>query len=139
MKMHGYAREGFEMSGQRSIEALIEELDATQDDEARAPILLELLRQPGHERHEDIVFELGLIGLPDAVEAIATSAASPFPYIEEWGNLHEFQRKCAYALARIGTERSREALEQMAGNLDHNLREYGAEGLEHWPLPWKNR
>jgi hypothetical protein len=127
------------MSDQRSVEALTDELDATQDDKVRGTLLTELLGRAGHARHEDIVFELGLIGVPDAVDAIATAAVHPFPYIEEWGNLHEFQRKCAYALARIGTDRSREALEQMTTSSDAHLREYAEEGLERWPLPFKER
>lgn len=86
------------MDKQRSVEELTDELDALQEGDARAPFLIELLGRAGHERHEDIVFELGLIGSPSAVSAIARAATSPYPYIEEWGNLHEFQRKCAYAL-----------------------------------------
>jgi hypothetical protein len=127
------------MSEQRSVEALIDELHAIEEEEARAPILIELLGRAGHVRHEDIVFELGLIGASDAVQAIATAAVLPFPYIEEWGNVHEFQRKCAYALARIGTGHSREALQEMAKNSDPHLRQYGEEGLEYWPLPFKKR
>lgn len=121
------------------VEALCSELDAMPEDDARAPILIELLRRSGHERHEDIVFELGLIGDPGAVDAILKVAKEPFTYLEEWGNLHEFQRKCAYALARIATAESRAALEQLASASDPYLREYGEEGLEHWPLPFKTR
>ncbi|WP_155518302.1 HEAT repeat domain-containing protein [Ralstonia solanacearum] len=106
---------------------------------ARAPLLIELLGRGGHERHEDIVFELGLIGDPAAVNAVEKAAGDPFPYLEEWGNLRELQRKCAYALARIGTAESRAALERLAKHSDPYLREYSQEGLEHWPLPFKAR
>lgn len=106
---------------------------------ARAPLLIELLGRGGHERLEGVVFELGLIGDPAAVNAIEKAAGGSFPYLEEWGNLHEFQRKCAYALARIGTTESRAALERLAQHVDPYLREYGQEGLEHWPLPLKAR
>jgi hypothetical protein len=127
------------MSTQRSVEDLTDELDAIHEGDARAPLLIELLGRARHERHEDIVFELGLIGSPSAVPAIARAAVSPYPYLEEWGNLHEFQRKCAYALARIATSDSRAALEQMAKSSDPHLHEYGMEGLEHWPLPFQRR
>jgi len=127
------------MSDPKSVEALCSELDAMPEDDARAPLLIELLGRGGHERHEDIVFELGLIGDPAATDAILKAAKEPFAYLEEWGNLHEFQRKCAYALARIGTAESRTALEQLASTKDPHLREYGEEGLEHWPLPFKTR
>jgi len=121
------------------VEALFAALDALPAGEARASLLINLLELSGHERHEDIVFELGLLGDPTAVPPILKAALLPFPYIDEWGNLHEFQRKCAYALARIGTAESRAALEQLAGHSDPYLREYGEEGLEHWPLPFKAR
>lgn len=114
-------------------------LDALPEGEARLPLLIGLLGQGGHQRHEDIVFELGLLGNPAAVPAIAKAVADPFPYMDEWGNLHEFQRKCAYALARIGTLESRTLLETLARHSDPHLREYGEEGLSHWPLPFKAR
>lgn len=120
------------------VDALLDELNSLAEGDARAPLLIELLELGRHERHEDIVFELGLLGDSTAVPAILKAALCPFPYLEEWGNLHEFQRKCAYALARIGTAESRAALEQFAGHSDPNLRQYGEEGLEHWPLPFKS-
>lgn len=114
-------------------------LDALPEGEERVPLLVSLLGQGGHERHEDIVFELGLLGNPAAVPAIAKAVEDPFPYIDEWGNLHEFQRKCAYALARIGTHESRAVLESLSRHSDPYLREYGTEGLDHWPLPFEVR
>jgi len=128
-----------QMDEPRSVEALFKELDAMPEDDSRAPLLIELLARGEHERHEDIVFELGLIGAPTAVDAILKAAQEPFAYLEEWGNLHEFQRKCAYALARIGIAESRTALEQLASAADPYLREYGEEGLEHWPMPFRAR
>lgn len=120
-------------------EALCAALDALPEGEVRAPLLIPLLGQGGHERHKDIVFELGLLGTPSAVPALARAVEDPFPYIDQWGNLHEFQRKCAYALARIGTLESRAVLENLAKHSDPYLREYGAEVLDHWPLPFKAR
>lgn len=123
----------------KDVDELCSALDALKSNEARAPLLIRLLELSGHERHEDIVFELGLLGEPTAVPAILRASLQPFPYIDEWGNLHEFQRKCAYALARIGTNESRIALEQLAGHSEPRLREYGEEGLSEWPLPFKPR
>lgn len=97
-------------------------------------LLTRLLLMHDHERHEDIVFELGLIGDGAAVPAIAQAVSIPFDSLVRWGNVPEFQRKCAYALARIGTLEARVALEQMAASSDPDLREYGAEGLSRWPL-----
>jgi hypothetical protein len=106
-------------------DALCAALDALPEGEARVPLLVKLLGRGGHERHEDIVFELGLLGSPAAVPAIAKAVVDPFPYIDEWGNLHEFQRKCV--------------LEDLAKHSDPCLREYGDDGLDHWPLPFKAR
>jgi hypothetical protein len=90
-----------------------------------------------HEAHEDLVFELGLMSEPCAMEYIAKSALMPFAYLIERGNLHDFQRKCAYALARIGTPEPRTALEVLAQHADPHLHKYGLEGLQHWPLPYR--
>lgn len=127
------------MNHTKSADALCAALDALPEGKARGPLLIELLGQSGHEGHEDIVFELGSLGDPAAVPAIAKAVVAPLPYIDEWGNLNEFQRKCAYALARIGTLESRTVLEALAKHAEPQLREYGEEGLSHWPLPFKAR
>ncbi len=101
-----------------------------------ASVLMRLLLDDWHDLHEDIVFDLGLLGEPSAVEAIQKAVNIPFGHLVEWGNLHAFQRKCAYALARIGTEESRVALETLARSTDPYIREYGEEGLSKWPLPF---
>ncbi|APF85635.1 hypothetical protein BCR16_01870 [Ralstonia solanacearum FJAT-1458] len=106
-----------------------------EDDRARVHLLIELLTIDGHERHEDIVFDLGLFGDPAATPAIAEAAEKTFEYMVRWQNLHEFQRKCAYALARIGTPESRAVLEHLAQHADPHLRECGREGLSNWPMP----
>src|SRR6185312_978824 len=81
---------------------------------APASVLMRLLLDDWHDLHEDIVLDLGLLGEPSAVEAIQKAINIPFGHLVEWGNLHAFQRKCASALARIGTEESRVALETLA-------------------------
>lgn len=117
--------------------ALCASLDAlAEDDSSRVPLMIQLLTLDGHERHEDIVFDLGLIGAPAATPAIAKAAETTFQYMVQWQSLHEFQRKCAYALARIATPESREALEHLAQHSDSHLREYGREGLDKWPVPF---
>jgi len=79
-----------------------------------AQVLMPLLLEDWHDLHEDIIFDLGLISHPNAVDVILKAANIPFEHLLEGGNLHEFQRKCAYALARIATETSRAALETLA-------------------------
>ena len=106
-------------------------------DLSAAPLLAHILLEDWHDSHEDIIFELGLIGNPTVVGAIASAAKMKFHSLVEWGNLCEFQRKCAYALARIGTDESRIALADMVRSEDDCLRQVGAEGLSHWPMPYK--
>lgn len=122
------------MNEGKSIDALCKALDTMPEGESRLSLLTELLVEEGHDRHEDIVFELGLLGNPAAVPAITKAVTIPFSELVKWGNLQEFQRKCAYALARIGTPEARSVLEQLAQNADPHLREYGEEGLGKWPL-----
>jgi len=123
----------------KDIAKLIEELDASPEEVEKINLLVELLLEEEHGRHEDIVFELGLIGDPSAVPAIAQAVEIPFQELVRWGNLHEFQRKCAYALARIGTAESKAALREMTRNKDEHIRQYGEEGLSHWPMPYRSR
>lgn len=101
------------------------------------PLLLELLLADWHECHEDVVFTLGLIGDPRAIDTISKAALIPFEGLVKWGNLHEFQRKCAYALARIGTLESKSALEALVKQPDTQIREYAQEGLHRWPMPYR--
>ena len=105
--------------------------------ETPAPVLIRLLPQECYDLHEDIVFDLGLMGDPNAIEAIVKAIDIQFEHLVRWGNLHEFRRKCTYALACIATEESRAALEALTHNEDPNIREYAAEGLSKWPLPYK--
>lgn len=99
-----------------------------------ATALAAFLLADWHEQHEDVVFELGLIGDPRSVSSIAQAVLIPFKHLVQWNNLHEFQRKCAYALARIGTPESKAALQMLANHTNPRLKEYGEEGLEHWRL-----
>jgi len=108
-------------------------------DFSAAPLLAHVLLEEWHDSHEDIVFELGLIGNPSVVGAIASAAQTEFQTLVEWGNLREFQRKCAYALARIGTDESRTALEDMVRSEDDYIQQVGLEGLSHWPMPYKTQ
>ena len=114
--------------------ALSKALNEIEDKRSVVFELTEVLLEDWHCEHEDIVFELGLIGEPSSIDAIFKAATINFPYLIEWGNHHEFQRKCAFALARIGTHKSKLALEKLSVNSDPYLQEYGNEGLQKWPL-----
>jgi HEAT repeat protein len=121
----------------KDVEGLRQAVAGADQTPVLAATLSRLLLEKWHESHEDIVFELGLIGDPRTTRAILKAAQFHLAYLEHWGNVHEFQRKCAYALARIGTAEAREALEVLAGSEDPQLREYASEGLAKWPLPFR--
>jgi hypothetical protein len=127
------------MTVSKTTPELLEALDAIPKGPAREALLTELLVKEGHDRHEDFVFELGLVGAKNAVPAIVKAGNTPFPELVRWGNLQEFRRKCPYALARIRTDESLVALQEMANSSDVDLREYGEEGLRRWPLRYKPR
>lgn len=120
----------------KDVDALRVAVWALKQEPSSVPVLTRLLLEDWHDMHEDIVFELGLVGDPDAVQAIAKAVTVPFAHLVKWNNLREFQRKCAYALARIGTPESRAELESLTKHSDPHLRKYGREGLETWPLPY---
>lgn len=121
---------------QPEIEAILEGLDKLLEGVGRLSLLTKLLLDDRHDRHEDVVFELGLLGDASAVPAIAKAVTIPFPSLLQWGNLTEFRRKCAYALARIGTAEARSVLEQMSRSLEPDLKESGEEGMKKWPLKY---
>lgn len=123
-------------AAEQNSDELRDAVNAVKQDFSAAPLLALILLEDWHDSHEDIVFELGLIGNPTVVDAIASAASIKFRSLVEWGNLPEFQRKCAYALARIGTDESKQALERMACSEDSYLQVVGKEGLSHWPMPY---
>jgi HEAT repeat protein len=118
--------------------ALREALTDAEEGEVPVSVLSRLLLEEWHDVQEDIVFQLSLIGDASAIPAILEAAKTPFAELGQWGNLQEFRRKCAYALARIGTDESRVALLEMASNSEADLRECGEEGLRHWPMPYRS-
>ena len=120
----------------RDCDELRDAVNAVKQDFSAAPLLALILVEDWHDSHEDIVFELGLIGNPSVVGTIASAATMKFQSLVERGILAEFQRKCAYALALIGTDESRIALEEMVRSEDPYLRHVGEEGLRHWPMPY---
>ncbi|MDM0037638.1 hypothetical protein QTH89_14530 [Variovorax sp. J22G21] len=75
------------MSNSKDVASLEAELDSLpEDDGSRVTLLIELLTLDGHERHEDIVLDLGIFGNSAAIPAIAKAAEEPPSYIVEGGN-----------------------------------------------------
>ncbi|NVD97470.1 HEAT repeat domain-containing protein [Massilia sp. BJB1822] len=125
-----------EVAASRDADELSETVCAVNRDFSTAPLLAHILLEDWHRSHENIVFELGLIGNPSVVDAIASAARTKFKSLVEWDRWCRFQRECAFALARIGTNESRAALEEMVRSEDAHLRQVGEEGLSYWPMPY---
>ncbi len=123
----------------KDVNALRHAVAHMDEDVSFAPLLAQLLLEAWHDSHEEIVAGLGLMGHHGAVTAISRAAVTPATYLVKQNKLHGFQRKCVYALARIGTIEARAALADLATSTDPHLSEYAREGLAMWPLPFRKR
>ncbi|NHZ99417.1 hypothetical protein [Massilia sp. CCM 8734] len=103
-------------------------------DPSVAPMLSKLLLEPWHFSHEEMVFDLAELAHPHTVTPIFQAANTYLDYLVNSDNQHSFQRKCAFALAGIGTIGSRLALEELAESTDQMLRKYARECLRRWKL-----
>ena len=85
----------------QNCDELLDAVNMVNQDFEVAPLLAQILLEDWHDSHEDIVLELGLIGNPTVVDAIASAAKTKFLALVEWGNLHEFQTR-----AKIGQKQT---------------------------------
>lgn len=97
------------------------------------PHLISLLQADWHYRHEDIA--LALQGLKDnrATEALNKTAHKKFEYLA-YDDSYALSRKCTWALADIGTQESKSALEEIARSDDKTIAGYASRRLERWEL-----
>lgn len=96
------------------------------------PILSALLLESWHQQHEDIALMLQELKDARAVDSLLAAATMKFNHLLEWNNLSEFQRKCTWALADIGTAAAHRALVQLSKNQDSVLSQFATERLENW-------
>lgn len=98
------------------------------------PLLCQLIVEDWHEEHEDVALILQQTKSPMAVESLKRAAQLRFDYLLQWNNLHEFQRKCTWALADIGTSQAKEALQHLRSSTDQMLASYAEERVERWDV-----
>ena len=96
--------------------------------------LCALLLADWHQQHEDIALLLQAHKDPSAAQALASAATIPFEHLLHWNNLSEFQRKCTWALADIGTEQAQTLLTGLAHGDDPGLAAFAQRRLERWAL-----
>ena len=82
-------------------------------DAAYIDLLIELLPQEWHYKHEDIARYLQQLKSSKAVDALFTVTTKKFEYLE-YDNSLSFARKCTWALADIGTDSAKASLESLA-------------------------
>ncbi|MDB6067871.1 MAG: hypothetical protein JWR26_4079 [Pedosphaera sp.] len=95
------------------------------------PALVDILVQPSHRSHEDIVLALQELKDARAVDAIYDAALVQHDYLayDEFSGL---ARKCTWALADIGTPEARTRLEMLAQHRSSQIAGYAKKRLERW-------
>jgi hypothetical protein len=96
------------------------------------PALCELVLEDWHEQHEDVVLVLQELRDGRAAESLYRAASMRFDHLDRWNNLREFQRKCTWALADIGSEDARAYLRELAHVDDEELAGYAQRRLDRW-------
>ncbi len=102
-----------------------------------APYLIELLETKWHFRHEDIVLALQATKDNRATKTLLKTAKIKFEYLD-YDNSYSLSRKCTWALADIGTDESKKALEELSQWHDKEIAEYAQKRLNNWEAE-KNR
>ena len=95
------------------------------------PVLLDLLAQRTHTRHEDIVSALQYLKDERAVDALYAAALVDHDYLaydESFG----LAQKCTWALANIGTAEAQARLEDLARHPNPRIVGYARKRLDLW-------
>jgi len=96
-----------------------------------ASLLAALLLESWHHSHEDLAHALERLRDPATVDILARAAVMKHDYLA-YDDSHAFARKCAWALADIGTPAARSHLERLAHHADPELAAYAQERLANW-------
>lgn len=94
-------------------------------------LLINLLAANWHKSHENIARYLQLLKPESAVPVLFGVATKKFSYLE-YDNSLGLSRKCTWALADIGTDQSRIALQKLANCSDSDIEDYAKKRLSKW-------
>lgn len=97
------------------------------------PILIELLKEDWHYKHEDVVFALQGSRDSRAVEILYETAVKKYNYLS-YNNSYALARKCTWALADIGTHGAREKLILLSKIDDEEIANYAKKRLDNWEI-----
>jgi hypothetical protein len=95
------------------------------------PTLVALLQAPWHRGHEDLARWLQDLRDPRAVDALYEAALTKHEYLE-YDDSHALARKCAWALADIGSAEAQRKLRLLAGAADREVAGYAQKRLDEW-------
>jgi hypothetical protein len=95
------------------------------------PALVGLLGQTWHSRHEDVVLALQGLKDPRAVDALYVEAHASYEYLD-YDDTYGLARKCAWALADIGTPEAKARLEALAREDNKLVAGYARKRLARW-------
>jgi hypothetical protein len=95
------------------------------------PYLCQLLESSWHFDHEDITRLLQKIGDPESVSVLFKTAIKKFDYLE-YDDSKSLSRKCTWALADIGNNKSKEALVELAKSQDEEIAAFAQKRIDNW-------
>lgn len=95
------------------------------------PILADLLGEPWHARHEDLVSALQVLREKRAVEVLEVTATREFGYLE-YDERYGLARKCTWALADIGSADAFDALSRLAKSDNSLIAAYAQKRIDRW-------
>jgi len=84
-----------------------------------------------HTRHEDVVSALQQIGNASSVAALERVAHAQYEYLS-YDDGFALARKCTWALADIGTNEARAALERLSQSQEALIAKYAHKRLTSW-------
>ena len=90
-----------------------------------------ILTQSWHNSHETIASYLQQIKSPASITALLEAAQMKFKYLE-YDNSEALARKCIWALADIGTDKSKAALENLSGFNESTIAGYAKKRIDNW-------
>jgi hypothetical protein len=93
--------------------------------------LIILVEAPWHSRHEDIARALQQLRSPVAVDALERTAHAVHEYLA-YDDSFALARKCAWALADIGTPEAKRALRRLAACDNSIIASYAQKRLTNW-------
>lgn len=115
----------------RAVEEAIEKAYHAGFDSTLVPVLLTLLEQNFHHRHEDIISTLQELKDPRASQSLYKAALVTHDYLD-YDEHFGLARKCTWALADIGTTEARSLLKQLATNENEYIAGYAQKRLDNW-------